>query len=133
MKGGGIETRGRPDDTIDINRRIAFSADEMVVVIPHSGLIQGGTPRRLDAPQDARGDQSVEIVIDRLTRKRAETGPRGGHDEFGIPVTALVLQDGQHRGPGGREAQVRLAKEVLQFGMHVCMLSDFLDSVKIID
>jgi hypothetical protein len=25
-----------------------------------------------------------------------------------------------------------LAKEVLQFGMHVCMLSDFLDSVKII-
>ena len=96
-----VEARGSADDTIDINRRIAFSADEMVVVIPHSGLIQGGTPRRLDAPQDARGDQSVEIVIDRLTRKRAQAGSSGGHDEFGVPMASLFLQNRQHRCPGG--------------------------------
>jgi len=132
MKGGGVEARGRPDNAIDIYGRIAFSADEMVVVIPHPRFVEGGASRRLDATQDSRGHQRVEIVVHRLPRKRAETGPRGGHDKFGIPVTSLVLQDGQHRGPGGREAQIRLAKEVLQFGMHACMLSDFLDSVKII-
>jgi hypothetical protein len=111
------ETGGDADRAVNVHHAAADAADQMVVVVANPGLEAGGRPGRLNAPDQAFGDQDGEAVIHRLEGDRPDFGPDGvGHGVGrGVGLTRDSPQDGQ---PLGRYLNSALAKEVSQVGGH---------------
>jgi len=56
------------DRAVDVDESAARPADEMVMVVPHPVLEASRRADRLDAPEQACGNQGIQGVVDRLTR-----------------------------------------------------------------
>lgn len=53
---------------IDIDGGMAPSADKMMVVVSHPGLVKGRSTGRFDSADDTRRNKCVKIVVHRLSR-----------------------------------------------------------------
>jgi hypothetical protein len=128
---GRLETGGFPNRAIDIDGCVALAADEVVVVVTDPGLVKSGSTGGFDPAQDASCDERVEIVVHRLSGKRAEPAPCRHHNELGIAVLALVPDDVEDGKPRRGLAEVRPTEQLLNFGGHTKIMPLYLDAVQI--
>lgn len=54
--------------TVDVDRGVASSADEMMMIVTRSGLIERRASGGLDSANDSGGDKRVEVVVNGLAR-----------------------------------------------------------------
>ncbi len=89
----------------------------MVMVVSDPILEACGRPRRLNAPDDAFGDQEGERVVHRLERDGADFGPDSFGNAFRCNVR-LIRHDSQDRQSLGRDLNTALTKQVSRVGCH---------------
>jgi hypothetical protein len=89
----------------------------MVMVIAHPIFEARRRPRRLNAAEEAFGNQEGERVVHRLERYGADLGPhRLGH-AIGCDVR-LIRHDAPDRQSLGRDLNTALAKKVRWISRH---------------
>ena len=76
------ETRGVADGAVHVDHAAADSTDQVMVVVADSILEAGRRAGRLDAADQAFGDQDVQRVVHRLEGN----GPDLGADDLGHPI-----------------------------------------------
>ena len=99
LKAGGMASRA-----VDIDRRVASAADEMVMVVSRPRLIQSRPSGGLDPLEKAASHERVEVVVDRLARELAQPFAGGIHDKVGIAMLPLVVDHLQDRHPGSGQS-----------------------------
>lgn len=101
----------------------------MVVVVAHTRLESRWRPGRLNAPDEAFGNQDAEAVVDRLERDGPNLGPDGfGH---GVGRSVGLTRDGPQDGQSlGGHLNAALAKEIGRVGGHALMLRQIIESFK---
>src|SRR5256885_553654 len=61
--GGGGQARGVADSAVDVDRFSARAADQVVVVVTDTILVEGRRPGGLDAPDESLLDQHPKSVV----------------------------------------------------------------------
>jgi hypothetical protein len=123
------ETRGGADCAVDIDETAADSTDQMMMVVADAILEAGRRAGRLNAPDQAFGDQDAEGVVHRLQRDGADFSP----DDLGHAVGRDVglardrLKDGQSL---RRHLDTALPKEVGRVSGHGLRIDQFFESFK---
>jgi hypothetical protein len=96
---GRSETGCGARGAVDVDGLVAPPADEMMMVVSDSGLIQRGPPGRFDPAEDPRGDERVEVVVHGLPGEGAEALAGRRYDKFGVLVLTFVIEDIKDRQP----------------------------------
>ena len=81
----------------------------MVVVVADPRLVASDGAGRLDSPNQARGGQRGEHVINRLPRDLGQAGAHGPEYRLGVGMR-LGVDRFEHRQPRARHAQVSRAE-----------------------
>lgn len=103
-----LQARGIAHRAVDVDGGVATTADQVVMVISHPSFVKRSPTGRFDPAEDPRGNEGVEIVVNRLSRKRFKSLPSGRHDEFRVLVLALVLNGFEDGQAGAGQAQIGL-------------------------
>lgn len=100
MIGGRLQTGSRADRAVHINGQTTATADDVVVIVPHTRLEASRVPGRLDAPDETCLLQDAQIVVHCLKRERSEAFARSLGNGFHIPMLPLAQyrqKDGEAR------------------------------------
>ena len=82
-----------------------------MMVVAHAIFEAGGRPGRLNAPEDAFGNEDAERVVDRLERDGANLCPHDRGDRVGRDMR-LTRHRPQNRQPLSRNLNTELTKEI---------------------
>lgn len=127
----GVKTGSGSDGAVDIDGCGALAANEVVVVVADAGFVERRPSCGLDASENSRGNECVQVVVNRLTREAGLPLPGGVHDELGVSVLAFLI-DGFQNGSALRgDAQVSLLEPLHDLRMHGHRLPNNLDEVQI--
>jgi hypothetical protein len=98
----------------------------MVVVVAHAIFESSGRPGRLDAPDEALGDEDAERVVHRLERDRADL--RAGDRGHLVGGDVRLPRDGPQNGqPLGRHLNSVLTKQIRRAAGHVQRVAEILE------
>lgn len=114
---GRCEARHRTGGTVDVDHPAADATDQMVMVVADPILEARGRSRRLNAAEEAFGNQEGERVVHGLERYGADLGS----DSFGHAVgcdVGLIRHDSPDRQSLGRNLNTALAKKVSWISGH---------------
>src|SRR4051812_2505491 len=76
------------DGAVDVLRRAAGAADDVMVVVADARLVEGGAAAGLVSPEQPGAGQHVEDVVDGLRGERPDALARLGADPLGAGVPA---------------------------------------------
>lgn len=96
---------------VDVLDRPAAAAYQVVVIVPHPGLVAGRTRPDVDLSQQARLRERAQGFIDGLQRHVPNPLADGARYLVGVKVPALA-HDSQDRQPGRRHAHPRSPQPV---------------------
>lgn len=120
------ETWRTADRTVDVHHAAADPADQMVVIVAHTGFEAGGRTRGLNAPDEALRDEDTERVVDRLQRDR--TDPRSHCLGNGIGGDVRLSRDhAQDRQSLGCDLDSFLPQALRGVGIHLTILDQILE------
>ena len=112
---GRGQARCGADCAVHVGDRTARPAHDVVVVVPHPGLVARHRARRLDAPQQTGGGQGAKHVVHGLMGHLAEILPDDADDRVRVGVR-MIVHRGQHRHPRPRHPQSRPTQHALEVG-----------------
>ena len=130
VRGGGFQTGGRANGAVHIGSSSAAAADKMMVVVSDPRFVAGRVTGRLNTPNEARPLQRMQIVVDGLRGKCAETGAGRVRNRFGVKMLSDTLNRGKHGEAGGGHAQARYAQGLVKGGVvgrHAPIITPFLE------
>ena len=121
---GRRETGRRADRAVDVDHAAADTADQWWWLSPTRVLEASRGAGRLDAPDEAFGDEDAKGVVHRLERDGPDLGPDDiGH---GVGRDVGLTRDGAQDGQAlGRDLNAALTKEVCR----VAITPDRLDQI----
>jgi hypothetical protein len=103
----------------------------VVVVVSDPRLVARDGARGLNAPNQTRGGQGGEYVIDSLPRHLGQAGPHGAEKRFRVGM-GVGVHSLEHCQPRARHAKVSCTQliRVILRGSHETNIVPFLESVK---
>ena len=116
MIGGWLQAGSRADGAVHIGSQAAAAADNVMVVVSHPRLIASRMAGRLDASDEPRLLQDVQIVVHGLGGERAEPLAGSVGDGFRIPMLSLAQNRREYGEPGRGHPQTGLAQGFVKCG-----------------
>jgi hypothetical protein len=123
---GRLETGGGADRAVDVDHAAADATDQMVVVVTNPILEASRRPGRLNAPDEAFGDQEAKGVVHRLQRDGADLAPDDLRHGIGrdVRLARYGPQDSQSL---GRDLNTALTKEGCRVRWHARRVDQIFD------
>jgi hypothetical protein len=128
--GGGVQARSVANGAVDVGSSSARAADQVVVIVADTILVESRRPSRPNAPDDALLGQHPEGVVYRLSRDGADLGA----NIFGHVIRRTVgptRDRTQHGDALGRNLETVLAKLFGWIAGHDCRVWQIMGSVKL--
>lgn len=116
MIGGRLQTGSRTDGAVHIGGETASAADDVVVVVSHPRLVACRVSGRLNASNEPRLFQSMQIVVHGLCGERAEALPCGVRNGLRIRMSAFSMNRRKHGEAWCGHPQPGFAKRFLKCG-----------------
>ena len=115
---GRCKARRKTNRTLNINRELTPTANEVMVVISHPSLVKRRPTSGLYAAKDSRRHKRVEIVVNRLTRHTWVALSGGRNNELRIAMLALCGNNCVDSQPGLRDSQPQAPQALYQVVDH---------------
>jgi hypothetical protein len=116
VTGRRLQAGGFADRTVYVGDCAAAATDDVMVVVSHSRFIARGVAGRLDAPDEPRFFQNVQIIVNGLRGERAQPLARNPRDGVRVPVLSFANQGSKHGKSGRGNPQACPAKGVVMPG-----------------